>query len=237
MANNRLWKALGVAIFGLLLAAPVISAISNGHGRGRTQIQFTQRHGDPTASRFFAKIDVSSAISSNGNNSSTATGTGAGTGTGVATNDNDDDDDQGENGEHGNGKGKGKGKDKEHGKAKLSKSAKHGKSGNFSLAGQTVTLTIGSASFSGTADSKGRVKTPFDAKLTADGNILQIKANGLNVEELFPLDATDGKHSVTVEIKVTATPAAAGAQELTLSDQTVTFDYRVRHGRAQGRSE
>ena len=100
-----------------------------------------------------------------------------------------------------------------------------------------ASVTIGSASFTGTADSKGRVETPFDAKLTADNNILQIKADGLNLQDLLPIDPTDGNHTVTVEIKVTATPAAAGSQALTLSDQNVTFNYRVRHGRAQGRSE
>ena len=112
-----------------------------------------------------------------------------------------------------------------------------GGSNNFALAGYDVTLIIGSASFTGIADSKGKVSTPFAAKLTANGGILQIMANGLNLEELFPIDKTDGPHTVTVLLVVTANKAATattGAVSATLSSQNVTFNYVVKNGRVKG---
>ncbi len=112
--------------------------------------------------------------------------------------------------------------------------------GNDALAGYTVNLIIGgSATFSGLADDKGKVHTPFDAKLTANGAIMQIKATGLNLEQLFPIDATDGDHQVTVPLKVTATKTDAGTGAIStvvLSDQNVIFFYTVRNGKAKGRN-
>jgi hypothetical protein len=113
---------------------------------------------------------------------------------------------------------------------------------NFSLAGFDVTLTIGSASFTGTADSKGRVSTPFNAKLVADGEILMINANGLDLVDLFPIDTTDGSHQVTVTISVSATKTttdttgATTTTSIALSTQDVTFNYVVRNGRAMGKN-
>ena len=114
------------------------------------------------------------------------------------------------------------------------------KSKNDNLAGYTVNVIIGSATFSGTADDKGKVATPFNAKLTANGGVLHVKANGLNLEQLFPLDPTDGEHEVTVNIKVTVSkvdPATGqpGA-ETVLSDQQVTFKYKVKNGQAKGKN-
>jgi len=113
------------------------------------------------------------------------------------------------------------------------------KSKNDNLAGYTVNFSIGSAVFSGTADGKGKVATPFNAKLTANGGILQIKATGLNLEQLFPIDTKDGDHEVTVAMKVTATKAdAAGTvtETVTLSEQNVTFKYTVKNGQAKGKN-
>jgi hypothetical protein len=114
------------------------------------------------------------------------------------------------------------------------------KSKNDNLAGYTVNFIIGSATFSGTADEKGKVTTPFSAKLTANGGILQIKASGLNLEQLFPLQTADGSYEVTVPLKVTATKtdAATGAvtETVTLSDQQVTFKYTVKKGQAKGKN-
>lgn len=111
---------------------------------------------------------------------------------------------------------------------------------NDNLAGATVTVTIGSATFSGTADEKGKVATPFDAKITGNGKGMQIKAGGLNLEQLFPLDITDGKDkSVTVALKVTAsfTNATTGAvTETVLSEQNVTFKYSVKKGAIKGKN-
>jgi hypothetical protein len=113
------------------------------------------------------------------------------------------------------------------------------KSVNDNMAGQTVTLYIGSAAFPGVADEKGRVRTPFDAKLTGNGKGLQVKANGLALESLFPLDTTDGKHSVTVQIKITCDTidptTLAVTKSVILSDASVTFDYDVKKGKIKGR--
>ena len=117
----------------------------------------------------------------------------------------------------------------------------HGKSRNFELAGYTVTLTIGSASFPGTADDKGKVTTPFSAKLTGNGNICQVKANGLDLQDLLPVSTADGSHQVTVEIKLTATKTVttngvSTTYDVTLSDQNVTFNYTTKNGRVKGKN-
>lgn len=112
------------------------------------------------------------------------------------------------------------------------------KSVNDNMAGQTVTLYIGSAAFSGTATDKGKVETPFAAKLTGNGKGLQVKASGLNLEELFPIDKTDGNHSVTVQIKVTCAstdPATQAVTTITLTDAAVVFEYTAKKGKVKGR--
>lgn len=123
------------------------------------------------------------------------------------------------------------------------------KSKNDNLAGHTVTLTITQTggtvapegTLSGVASEKGKVTTPFDGKLTANGGIMQIKTTSLDIVKAFPLDMTDGEHTVTVQIKITAqmkdpsTGAATGA-EIVLSDEPVTFNYKVKKGAAKGKN-
>jgi hypothetical protein len=254
--THRTWKSLLTGAGALLLTGSLV--LAHGHGKGRTKIDFRLMIGDPTSSRLFAKIDVGSAISSNSNllafdkenghgkggskHGNHGNGKGHGNDHGNASGDDN-------GGDHGNGNKGNKGNDDndnddddddDHGMTSNGNAGHHhGKSGNFALSGSTITLTIGSATFTGTADNKGRVSTPFNAKLTADGNILQIMANGLNLEELFPIDPTDGSHQVTVEIKVEATTVATSttaSQTITLSDQNVTFFYKVDNGRAMGRN-
>lgn len=257
--THRTWKPIlaGAAAVLLLTGSLVLGM---GHGKGRTKIDFRLMMGDPSSSQLFAKIDVSAAISSNANifPSGVKPGHGHGKKSALKHGENGNGDDQGNgNGKdgasesggkdgHGNKGGHGgdgnenDGDDDDNGGITSNGNVgHHGKSGNFALAGSTITLTIGSASFSGTADAKGRVSTPFNAKLTADGNILELKANGLNLEELFPIDPADGAHQVTVEIKVSATTVATStlaSQMVTLSDQNVTFFYTVKNGRARGRN-
>ena len=114
------------------------------------------------------------------------------------------------------------------------------KSKNDNLAGYTINLIIGSsATFSGVANDKGKVTSPFDAKLTANGGIMQIKASGLNLEQLFPLNPADGDHEVTVSLKVTASSTNATTGQtttVTLSEQNVTFKYTVKNGQAKGKN-
>ena len=226
--------------------------LAHGQANGRTKIDFRVVLGDPTSSRLFAKIDVSAALTTNANLFGINTQKSHGKGNQKfkhAENGNEDGNgngqgDNGDKGNHGNKGGKGghgdDGDDDDNGGITSNGNiGHHGKSHNFALAGSSITLTIGSASFTGIADAKGRVSTPFAAKLTADGNILDIEARGLNLEELFPIDPTDGRHQVTVEIKVTATTVATSttaSQTVTLSDQSVTFFYVVKHGRAKGRN-
>ena len=52
------------------------------------------------------------------------------------------------------------------------------KSINDNMSGGTVTLYIGSAAFSGTADEKGKVATPFAAKITGNGKVSKSKPTG-----------------------------------------------------------
>lgn len=248
MKNYKKYLCWPVAMVTLLLIGHAV--VAAGHGKGRTMIAFKTSTTDFTASSFFAKIDVSGAVTSNSN----VTTTTGGTGTATNTDDGDDDDNQSGGNGHGNGhgkgsgkgngKGNGNGKGKGHGKSALSNGNGHTANGfnNFSLAGFDVTLTIGSASFTGTADGKGKVHDPFDAKLTANGQILMINASGLDLVELFPLDTTDGKHQVTVTISVSATKTttdttgATNTTTIDLSTQDVTFYYCVKNGRAQGKN-
>lgn len=133
------------------------------------------------------------------------------------------------------------------------------KSKNDNLAGYIVEFSIQAAGasptvFSGVADSKGKFKTPFDCKLTANGGIMQIKYTGLDLVKLFPLTTTDGSYEVPVTLAVTAKKVlvdANGAPVLdangqaqadpavapvVLSTQNVTFNYDVKNGQIKGRN-
>jgi methionine-rich copper-binding protein CopC len=101
-----------------------------------------------------------------------------------------------------------------------------------SLAGQTVTFTIGDASFQGTADSKGKVATPFNAMLK--GTTFSLKYKGLPLISLLPLAAPDGKgKSVAVHFKVTAT--VPGQTAVVLVDKTVGLIYSATKGNFSGK--
>lgn len=239
---KRFWCPSALALALLFIGHAVVAS---GHGKGRTLIAFKTSTSDPTSSRFFAKIDVSGAVTSNGNPTGNP---GTCDNNNHNSNDDSDDDDNNQgNGNHedshgakvGKGHGKGKGQGNGNGNSQGNGNGKghgHG-SNNFNLAGDTVTLTIGSASFTGTADSKGRVSTPFEAKLVADGQILMIEASGLNLVELFPIDISDGSHTVTVPISVSATQTTGTTTTTTaLSSQNVTFNYFVKNGRAMGKN-
>ena len=133
------------------------------------------------------------------------------------------------------------------------------KSKNDNLAGYIVEFSIQAAGasptvFSGVADTKGKFKTPFDCKLTANGGIMQIKYTGLDLVKLFPLTTTDGSYEVPVTLSVTAKKVlvdSAGAPVLdagglvqadpavapvVLSTQNVTFKYDVKNGQIKGRN-
>jgi hypothetical protein len=123
------------------------------------------------------------------------------------------------------------------------------KSKNDNLADRTITVTctpVGVVATAdntlvGVADAKGRVTTPFDGKLTANGGIMQVKTSTFDIVKAFPLDMTDGEHTVTVQIKIVAqkkdpsTGAALGA-EIVLSDEAVTFSYKAKKGAAKGKN-
>lgn len=235
-----------VAALGLLAATHVFAM---GHGHGVTKIDFSTSLTDFTDSRFFAKLLVTTtngnavgvANHSHGNGNGGGNGHGHGNGNGHnkkhGGDDQGDDNDENESDDNGTTTGT---TDSTGGDDNGGDSGKKHGSGNQDLAGQTITLSIGSAVFTGVADDKGRVKTPFDAKLCANGQILMIKADGLDLVELFPIDPTDGAHQVTVHIEVTATPAATTtgttATPTTLSSQDVTFFYYSKHDHAKGRN-
>jgi hypothetical protein len=123
------------------------------------------------------------------------------------------------------------------------------KSKNDNLAGHTVTVTITQTggivapegTLSGVASEKGKITTPFDGKLTANGGIMQVKTSSLDIVKAFPLDMTDGEHTVTIQLKITAqmkdpsTGAALGS-EIVLSDEPVTFSYKAKKGAAKGKN-
>lgn len=133
------------------------------------------------------------------------------------------------------------------------------KSKNDNLAGHIVEFSIqgmgmSAVVFSGVADEKGKFKTPFDCKLTANGGIMQIKYTGLDLVTLFPLTTTDGSYEVPVVLTVTAkkvlvdtagepvldtmgqVQADPAVPAVTLSTQTVTFKYDVKNGQIKGRN-
>jgi len=106
---------------------------------------------------------------------------------------------------------------------------------NDNLAGAAIKVTIGSAEFPATADVKGKVVDPYALKLTANGRILQLKADGLNLEQLLQLSTVDGSYTTSVLIKITATPV--DGTEVVLTEETVTFYYKVKNGEVKGTSK
>lgn len=119
------------------------------------------------------------------------------------------------------------------------------KSHNDDMHGLTLTLSIGSATFSGVADEKGRVRATLDGNIALDGKVtgngkgFQVKVSGLNLQTLFPLDATAGSHSVTVAIGVTAsktdsTVTPPVTTTYTLMNSNVTFNYAVKGASIKG---
>ena len=100
------------------------------------------------------------------------------------------------------------------------------------LAGQLVTFSIGTTSFQGTADSRGKVALPFNAVL--NGTKLTLKFKGLQLISLLPLNTTDGKDkTVAVHFKVTS--ALPGQAALTLIDKSVVLIYTARNGNLTGK--
>lgn len=133
------------------------------------------------------------------------------------------------------------------------------KSRNDNLRGYLVEFGIQAAGaspsiFTGVANDKGKITTPFDGKLTANGGIMQIKYTGLDLVTLFPLNTADGKYEVPVTLTVTVKKVlvdTAGAPVLdtngqpqadpavapiTLSTQTITFNYETKSGKIKGRN-
>lgn len=133
------------------------------------------------------------------------------------------------------------------------------KSRNDNLRGYLVEFGIQAAGssasvFTGIANDKGKITTPFDGKLTANGGIMQIKYTGVDLVTLFPLNTADGSYEVPVTLTVTAKKVlvdSAGAPVLdansqvqadpnstpiVLSTQTVTFKYDTKGGKIKGRN-
>jgi len=133
------------------------------------------------------------------------------------------------------------------------------KSRNDNLRGYLLEFGIQAAGASptistGVANDKGKIITPFDGKLTANGGILQIKYTGLDLVTLFPLNTTDGKYEVPVTLTVTAkkilvdstgapvldangqVQADPNSPSIALSTQTVTFNYETKNGMIKGRN-
>lgn len=124
-----------------------------------------------------------------------------------------------------------------------------GKSHNDDLAGYTLKLSIGPvgtspSTFEAVCDSKGKTMedlnavppVPFTAKLTANGKILQIMAEGLNLKSMFGIDPALGDGSVTIEIDVSASKTDSNNVTTTvpLSAQAVTFNYKVKKTTVKG---
>jgi len=133
------------------------------------------------------------------------------------------------------------------------------KSRNDNLRGYLVEFGIQAAGaspsiFTGVANDKGKITTPFDGKLTANGAIMQIKYTGLDLVTLFPLNTADGSYEVPVTLTVTAkkvlvdtagepvldtngqAQADPAVAPITLSTQTVTFKYDTKAGKIKGRN-
>lgn len=134
--------------------------------------------------------------------------------------------------------------------AALSQLGNSGKpSHNDDLAGYTLTVTVGSASFSALMDSEGKSAqddssnppVPFTAKLTANGKILQIMVNGANLKDLLGVDTTQKNGTFSIEIDVTAsktdnTVTPPVTTTIPLSTQSVSFKYSVKQTTVKGKN-
>ena len=100
------------------------------------------------------------------------------------------------------------------------------------LAGQTLTFTLGSASFQGVADAKGKVAAPFNAML--HGTQFTLKYKGLLLISLLPLATADGKDK-TVPAHFTVTANLAGQAQVVLVDKTVILIYTAKNGNITGK--
>lgn len=124
------------------------------------------------------------------------------------------------------------------------------KSHNDDLAGYTLTLTFaGSSTFSVVMDSKGKTKedgsttppSPFTAKLTANGKILQVMATGLNLQTLLGVNTaqTEGQFAIEIDVSASKTDSTVVPPVTTtipLSTQNVTFNYSVKNTTVKGRN-
>jgi hypothetical protein len=106
--------------------------------------------------------------------------------------------------------------------------------GKTTLAGlANAYLYLGSAVFTATVDSKGRVTGPFSARLSG-GKLLTIQANSLDLIGLLGLDLTnDGTKTVPEDVAVVVTDNA-GSQIVLFSGfgGTGTITYTVKKGTA-----
>jgi plastocyanin len=104
--------------------------------------------------------------------------------------------------------------------------------GKPTLAGlSNMYLYLGSAVFTGTVDSKGKVSGPFSARL-AGGRLLTIQAKGLDLVSLLGLDlTTDGTKTVPENVAVVATDSTGTAIVLFSGfGGTGTITYTVKKG-------
>jgi hypothetical protein len=102
---------------------------------------------------------------------------------------------------------------------------------------RTITLTIGSADFTGTFGTKGRFSySAGDSSYKGQLNptrFLQLNAKGLNLAELLGLDlSSPGNKTATENIALTVTDLSG--QVTTLFNQTVQFNYVVANNGAKG---
>lgn len=102
------------------------------------------------------------------------------------------------------------------------------------LAGETVTFTIGSASFQGTADSRGKLTKPFSAALK--GTTLSLNYKGLPLIALFPLATSPDGKGKTVVVHFLVTAGKAGQATVVLVDKTVTLTYDAEKGNVSGKN-
>jgi hypothetical protein len=110
---------------------------------------------------------------------------------------------------------------------------------NDDLQGTTVTMTLNGASFAGLAEQAGMVTSPFTAKLTANGGILNLQAYGIDLQTLFGIVPIDGTYNIIVSIVITAAwidPTTLEVIEVVLSNQNVTFTTTVSLGAFKGRN-
>jgi hypothetical protein len=96
-------------------------------------------------------------------------------------------------------------------------------------------FTLGDTTFDAPVISKSSAQNgAVSARLTGNGSVL-IQAQGLDLEQLMPLDlTTDGRKSVSLAIAAAAV-STAGSSVTFLSEPAVNIVYRVHKGQAIGR--